>query len=63
MSPQHFLEMATFTFNLVGLVVCIGGLTLAHRTRHRVPGYLLAGLGFLIAASPVLYPLIATPAP
>ncbi|MFY0991517.1 hypothetical protein [Halomonas sp. C05BenzN] len=62
MSPQHFLEMATFAFNLVGLVVCIIGLTLAHRTRHRWPGYLLAASGFLIAASPVLYQLIAGPA-
>lgn len=55
MAVQQFLEMTTFIFNLVGLVVCIGGLTLAHRTRRRLPGYLLAGLGFLIAATPLLY--------
>lgn len=59
MSPQHFMEMATFTFNLIGLVVCLAGLTLAHRTRHRWPGYLLAGGGFLIAATPMLYTLFA----
>jgi len=61
MSPQHFMEMASFTFNLVGMLVCIGGLTLAHRTRHRLPGYLLAGLGFVIAASPMLYTMFAGP--
>lgn len=55
MAIQQFLEMTTFIFNLVGLVVCIGGLTLAHRTQRRLPGYLLAGLGFLIAATPLLY--------
>ncbi len=61
MSPQHFMEMASFTLNLVGMVVCIGGLTLAHRTRHRLPGYLLAGSGFLIAASPLFYAMLAGP--
>ncbi|WP_372609852.1 hypothetical protein [Halomonas sp.] len=55
MTIQQFLEMTTFIFNLVGLVVCIGGLTLADRSRHRRLGYLLAGLGFLIAATPLLY--------
>ncbi|MCH4562650.1 MULTISPECIES: hypothetical protein [Halomonas] len=59
MSVAYFLEMTTFVFNLVGLVVCLGGLTLVHRTRHRWPGYLLAGGGFLIAAFPVLYQLFA----
>ena len=59
MSPQHFLEMATFAFNLVGLVVCLVGLTLVHRTRHRWSGYLLAATGFLIAAFPLLYQLFA----
>lgn len=61
MSPQYFMEMASFTFNLVGMLVCIGGLTLAHRSRHRLPGYLLAGLGFVIAASPMLYAMFAAP--
>ncbi|MFO8044418.1 MAG: hypothetical protein R6U30_00915 [Halomonas sp.] len=61
MSPQHFMEMASFTFNLVGMVVCIGGLTLANRTRHQVLGYLMAGTGFLIAASPLLFAMFAGP--
>ncbi|WLI74286.1 hypothetical protein [Halomonas alkalicola] len=61
MSPQHFMEMASFTLNLVGMLVLGGGLTLAHRTRHRVPGYLLAGAGFVIAASPLLYTMFAGP--
>ncbi len=61
MSPQHFLEMTSFTFNLIGIVVCIAGLTLAHRTRHRIPGYFLAGMGFVIAAIPHFYPLFVSP--
>lgn len=62
MSPAHFMEMATFTLNLLGLLICLAGLTLAHRTRHRVPGYALAGVGFLVAASPLLYQMAAGPA-
>lgn len=61
MSPQHFMEMASFTLNLIGMIVCIGGLTLAKRTRHQIAGYLLAGAGFMIAASPLFYAFFAGP--
>lgn len=62
MSLQLYLEIASYAFNLIGLVVCLAGLTLAQRTRHRWPGYLLAVGGFLIAAFPVLYQMLAATA-
>jgi glucose dehydrogenase len=55
MTPM--LGMFTFVFNLIGLVICIAGLTLAQRRgKHqqtRWPGYILAGLGFLVATTPL----------
>lgn len=55
MTPM--LGMFTFVFNLVGLVICLAGLTLAQRRGKRMqppwPGYALAGLGFLIAMIPI----------
>ncbi|MWJ29414.1 hypothetical protein LG290_04215 [Halomonas sediminis] len=59
MFPQYWLEAATPAFNLVGLVVCIGGLTLAQRMTRRWPGYVIALIGFLIAATPMLYQYIS----
>jgi ABC-type arginine/histidine transport system permease subunit len=53
------LGMFTFIFNLVGLVICIVGLTLAQRREKRWPGYALAVFGFFIAASPLWYQLFA----
>ncbi|MCE8015863.1 hypothetical protein HOP62_07210 [Halomonas sp. MCCC 1A17488] len=51
MTPM--LGMFTFVFNLVGLVICLVGLTLAQRLEKRWPGYVLAGLGFFIATIPI----------
>ncbi|MCE8032520.1 MAG: hypothetical protein LPK20_17955 [Halomonas sp.] len=55
MTPM--LGMFTFVFNLVGLVICLAGLTLAQRrAKHqqkRWPGYALAGFGFLVATTPI----------
>ncbi|WP_444678150.1 hypothetical protein [Halomonas sp. E19] len=51
MTPM--LGMFTFVFNLVGLVICLVGLTLAQRMTRRWPGYALAVAGFLIAALPL----------
>ncbi|CAM4177307.1 hypothetical protein VRRI112168_16885 [Vreelandella rituensis] len=59
MSPQYWLEAATLAFNLVGLVVCLVGLTLAQRMRRRWPGYLIALIGFLIAATPMFHQYIS----
>lgn len=55
MSPQDTLEMATFLFNLLGLVICLLGLTLARR--RRLLGYGIAVAGFVIAAGPMLVQL------
>ncbi|MDR5904994.1 hypothetical protein [Franzmannia qiaohouensis] len=54
MATQELLEMSLFVFNLVGLVVCLVGLSLARRRRRRPLGYGIAVLGFLIAAIPML---------
>lgn len=54
MTAYHLFQMLGYAFNLLGLLVCIGGLTLARRERHRRLGYGLAVLGFLIAAAPLL---------
>ncbi|MCE8019512.1 hypothetical protein HOP51_05170 [Halomonas sp. MCCC 1A11036] len=55
MTPM--LGMFTFVFNLVGLVICLAGLTLAQRRakhqQERWPGYALAGFGFLVATTPI----------
>ncbi|TFH86411.1 hypothetical protein EQG41_12220 [Billgrantia azerbaijanica] len=48
------LEMLTIPFNLLGLVICLVGLTMAQRREPRWPWYGLAGLGFLVAATPTL---------
>jgi len=54
MTPYELLQMLGYVFNILGLLVCIGGLTLARRTNHRLLGGSLAVLGFVIAAAPVL---------
>lgn len=54
MTLGHFMQMAGYLFNIIGIVVCLAGLTLARRPSRRVIGYAIAVLGFLIAASPLL---------
>jgi hypothetical protein len=58
MSPQHWLEAATLAFNLIGMVVCILGLTLAQKMTRRWPGYVIAVIGFQIATMPMFYQLV-----
>tara|TARA_R110002012_G_scaffold995_1_gene4144 strand:+ start:1582 stop:1773 length:192 start_codon:yes stop_codon:yes gene_type:complete len=58
MNPQLWLEAATLSFNLIGMVVCLAGLTMAQKMARRWPGYVLAGVGFLIATLPMLSQLI-----
>lgn len=58
MDPQQWLEAATLAFNLIGMVVCLIGLTLAQKMTRRWPGYVLAGVGFLIATLPMLSQLL-----
>lgn len=57
MNPQDMLEAATIAFNLVGMVVCIVGLTLAQKMSRKWPGYVIAVIGFQIATMPMLYQL------
>lgn len=58
MDPQQWLEAATLAFNLIGMVVCLFGLTLAQKMTRRWPGYTLAGVGFFIATLPMLSQLV-----
>ncbi|MGM0982372.1 MAG: hypothetical protein ACQEXG_02935 [Pseudomonadota bacterium] len=58
MIPYALLQMSGYVFNILGLLVCIGGLTLARRPERRLLGGSLAVLGFVIAASPVLVQLL-----
>lgn len=57
MNPDPVWSMLNYTLHIIGLVVCLLGLTLLNRGR-RWPGRLLAGGGFLLAASPTLYGLL-----
>lgn len=53
--PLHdLLPLLTLVLHSLGLVTCLVGLTVARQPRRRRLGQLLAGLGFLIAASPML---------
>jgi hypothetical protein len=54
MSAYQLLQMLSYAFHFIGLVVCILGLTLARRPAYRWLGRGLAVLGFLIAISPLL---------
>ncbi|MDI5922924.1 hypothetical protein QLQ86_19375 [Halomonas sp. LR5S13] len=57
MTTYDLLQMLGYVFNILGLLVCIGGLTLARRPDRRLLGRSLAVLGFVIAAAPVLVQL------
>lgn len=58
MSFSQMLPMLGYIFNIIGIVVCIFGLTVA-RNKHRRPlGVVLVALGFLVAASPMLMQLM-----
>ncbi|MFC3282413.1 hypothetical protein [Litchfieldella rifensis] len=63
MSIYEVLEMARYLFNLLGLVICLIGLTLAKHSRRKVLGYGIAVLGFLIAVSPMLVQLFGLVSP
>lgn len=58
MTTYDLLPMLGYVFNTLGLLVCIGGLTLARRADRRLLGRSLAVLGFVIAATPVLVQLL-----
>lgn len=58
MTTYDLLQMLGYVFNIIGLLVCIGGLTLARRPDRRLLGRSLAVLGFVIAAAPVLVQLL-----
>lgn len=57
MTTFELMQMLGYVFNILGLLICIGGLTLARRPDRRLLGRGLAVLGFVIAATPVLLQL------
>ncbi|GGX91530.1 hypothetical protein GCM10007160_18650 [Litchfieldella qijiaojingensis] len=63
MSAYELLDMAKIAFNIVGLLVCLAGLSLVKYRRRKVLGAGLAVLGFLIAASPMLAQLFGLVSP
>ncbi|MGM0521684.1 MAG: hypothetical protein ACQEQ6_06330 [Pseudomonadota bacterium] len=58
MNPQLWLEAATLMFNLIGMLICILGLTMAQKMTRRWPGYVIAVIGFLVATMPLFYQLV-----
>lgn len=58
MNPQLWLETATLMFNLIGMLICILGLTMAQKMTRRWPGYVIAVIGFLVATMPLFYQLV-----
>lgn len=63
MTFSQMLPMLGYVFNLIGVVVCISGLTIARNEHRRPLGVILAILGFLIAASPMILQLLGVFAP
>jgi hypothetical protein len=63
MTPYDLLQMLAYAFHLVGLLICLAGLTLARRAEHRLHGRLIAVMGFLIAAAPALVQLFGVVEP
>ena len=66
MSLAQLMPMAGYLLNILGIVTCLVGLTLARRPARRTLGYAIALLGFVIAASPLLaqlFGLVPPPAP
>jgi hypothetical protein len=65
MTAYDLLQMLTYAFHLVGLLVCLAGLSLARRPERRLTGRTVAVFGFLIAILPVLLQLfgVIEPAP
>ncbi|SFU40752.1 hypothetical protein [Halomonas korlensis] len=65
MTAYDLLQMLTYGFHLVGLLVCLAGLSLARRPERRLTGRAVAVFGFLIAVAPVLMQLfgVIEPAP
>lgn len=63
MTAYEVLEMSRFAFNILGLIVCLIGLTLVKYRRRKVLGGSVAVLGFLIAAAPMLLQLFGLVSP
>lgn len=65
MTAYNLLQMLTYLFHLIGLLVCLAGLSLARRPGRLLTGRAVAVFGFLIAVTPLLIQLfgVIEPAP
>ncbi|WP_027967199.1 hypothetical protein [Halomonas halocynthiae] len=63
MNFNQLLPMLGYIFNIIGIVLCIVGLTIAREPHRRILGSVLVVLGFLVAASPMLMQIIGIFAP
>ncbi len=52
MDPQQWLEAATLAFNLIGMVVCLVGLTLAQKCSAAGPAIALRSLASSLRPCP-----------
>ncbi|WP_017429870.1 hypothetical protein [Vreelandella jeotgali] len=59
MNVSLWFEAFSMVFNIVGMVMGVGGLMLAQRSPRRWPGYSITTLGFVIATLPISWQLVA----
>ncbi|MDN6179786.1 MAG: hypothetical protein L0I84_02085 [Halomonas subglaciescola] len=58
MNLPLWVEAFSMVFNIVGMVMGIGGLLLAQHSTRRWPGYSITVVGFVIATLPVSHQLV-----
>lgn len=60
MNASLWFDAFSMVFNIVGMVMGVGGLLLAQRSHRRWPGYTITGVGFVIATLPFWYQLLTS---
>lgn len=60
MNFSLWIDAFSMVFNIIGMVLGVGGLLLAQRSTRRWPGYSMTAAGFVIATLPFWYQLFTT---
>ncbi|WNK19410.1 hypothetical protein P1P91_11190 [Halomonas piscis] len=60
MNLSLWIDAFSMVFNIIGMVLGVGGLLIAQRSARRWPGYSMTALGFLIATLPLWYQFLTT---
>ncbi|GAA3900741.1 hypothetical protein GCM10022228_09150 [Halomonas cibimaris] len=60
MNLSLWIDAFSMVFNIIGMVLGVGGLLLAQRSHRRWPGYAITALGFIVATLPFWYQLLNT---